>query len=210
MHILRNEIIEAQKFRTDFLKWKLVISATIGGFGLGVFGAYDFVNSHILISLIPLACVYCDIQCYHINLRVAVLAEYLRCNGKVEENKYRDYEYFSLECARQGAFDFEDYSLRISTVIVCAMVIAIGVLDVAGIETIRRFSLTAAKSWPPCNLFGACKPVSPRDLTGLLSVGSGMLGIWAIGELKAQYLGKRKQVEAVGVSERKRMEVGFW
>jgi len=38
MSALRDEIIEAEKARSDFLKWKLIIVSGLGGAGLGFTG----------------------------------------------------------------------------------------------------------------------------------------------------------------------------
>ena len=39
MDSLRSELLEARKARTDFIRWKLILVATIGAVGLGLTGS---------------------------------------------------------------------------------------------------------------------------------------------------------------------------
>jgi hypothetical protein len=66
---------ESQKTRTDLLKWKIILVAAIGGAGLGL-GSTAGTN-YYLFCLIPLVCVYVDILCSHMNLRIMVIGRFL-------------------------------------------------------------------------------------------------------------------------------------
>jgi hypothetical protein len=65
---LRNEVIESQKARTDLFKGKIILVAAIGAAGLGIGNTTG--KNYNLLCLIPLVCVYVDILCSHMNLRI--------------------------------------------------------------------------------------------------------------------------------------------
>ena len=85
---LRDEIIESQKARADLFKWKIILVAAIGAAVLGVgdplaagktAGEDDMVSKReYLLCLVPLVCVYTDILCAHMNLRIRVIGQFLR------------------------------------------------------------------------------------------------------------------------------------
>ena len=86
---LRTEIIEAQKTRSDLFKWKIILVATLGAAALG-FGQKEGapagpaalpqqrIANDYLICIIPFVCLYVDILCSHINLRMLVIGHYLQ------------------------------------------------------------------------------------------------------------------------------------
>lgn len=84
---LRDEIVESQKARADLFKWKIILVATLGALALGLESdpqkagapANDPSFSHeYLLCLIPLVCLYVDILCSHLNLRIMVIGRYLQ------------------------------------------------------------------------------------------------------------------------------------
>ena len=88
---LRDEIIESQKARADLFKWKIILVAAIGaavfdvgdplasGKAAGQAGQDDIVSKReYLLCLVPLVCVYTDILCAHMNLRIRVIGQFLR------------------------------------------------------------------------------------------------------------------------------------
>ncbi len=78
---LRDEIVESQKTRVDLLKWKIILAATLGAVALGFEGtppsAAPFSHEYLL-CLIPLICLYVDLLCAHLNLRIMVIARYVQ------------------------------------------------------------------------------------------------------------------------------------
>jgi hypothetical protein len=72
---LRDEIVETQKSRLALLKWKLVVVSALGAAGLG------FSNKDrqllLLLALIPPVCVYVDLLCHHLWLRVQVIGRFI-------------------------------------------------------------------------------------------------------------------------------------
>lgn len=98
MDKLREEIIEAEKARADLLRWKLVITATLGGVALGLSGTSG--ATPILLLGVPLACVYVDLLCNHMNLRIQLIAQYLRHHQQAGEDDaaiFEGYEKYVLK-----------------------------------------------------------------------------------------------------------------
>jgi hypothetical protein len=102
MEKLRDEILEAEKARSDLLKWKLVLVAAIGTVGLG-FGQSEVGHPIVLIG-IPLVCAYVDLLCSHLTLRIHVIGNFMRsrtgepstsAENNFTQNLFRDYEIFA-------------------------------------------------------------------------------------------------------------------
>lgn len=93
---LRDEIVESQKVRADLFKWKIILVATLGSLALGIESgrssgdpatAVAAPASHqYLLCLIPLVCLYVDILCSHLNLRILVIGRYLQYVAAVSES----------------------------------------------------------------------------------------------------------------------------
>jgi hypothetical protein len=112
---LRDEIVESQKARVDLLKWKIIIVATLGAVALGfesstppatlptdsaAANAPPFSHDYLL-CLIPLICLYVDILCSHLNLRMMVIGRYLQYTAATHDSgaPVLEYEQF-VERAR--------------------------------------------------------------------------------------------------------------
>jgi hypothetical protein len=124
--VFRNEIIEAEKERTDLLKWKLIVVAGLGGIGFGFFsnatgnGAGNpqgNETSHLALSIIPLACLYIDLICYNLQVRMIIIGlfiqNYRTSNGGNDSEGYCMYEKFCDN--NRGAFKLEDWAMEYST-----------------------------------------------------------------------------------------------
>ena len=122
MDKLREEIIEAEKIRADLIKWKLILVAGLGAAGLGLNG-----NSRndmtLLLCLIPFVCVYVDLVARHLNLRIHVIAEFMR--GQKEEWT-ADYEKYAESMEKNRVFALETGVLWYSTVFLSVIVIIYG------------------------------------------------------------------------------------
>lgn len=79
---LRMEIIETQKARSDLLKYKLIGVAVLAATGLGLQQSTPqaFMDVNYTLGIIPFVCVYVDLLCYHFNIRILVIGNYLRCH----------------------------------------------------------------------------------------------------------------------------------
>ena len=104
---LRTEIIESEKSRIDLLKWKFIVIAALGSIALGVgIKNSSQIPQEATLCLIPLVCVYVDLLCKHLNLRILVISRFIRTYSlpKEEEEKeivfYQEYENFCADLRR--------------------------------------------------------------------------------------------------------------
>ena len=128
MEQLRSEISEAHNARSDLLKWKLVLVAGLGTIGLGL--TQEFGHPIVLIG-IPLVCAYVDLLTRHLTLRIHVIGDFLRSRESDDDAQtlYREYEAFVER--NRSAFDFEDWALYLSSIILSLGVAAYGGLALA-------------------------------------------------------------------------------
>ena len=145
MESFRQEIIETQKTRSDLLKWKLIISASLGAIGLSVnplnssspgVSNYDS-PVDLAFCLIPFVCTYVDLLCYHLNLRMFVISKFFQRLQTNKPNKNQDKEWESWQdiylfrkyeetCTElRSAFSLESLALKWSTIILSLIVIVI-------------------------------------------------------------------------------------
>lgn len=132
MASLRDEIIEAQKTRSDLLKWKLILVAGLGGTGLGLKSnsSGDF-NILLLLPLIPLVCVYVDLLCRHLNLRMSIIGHFIEYQSLDSGNTCpdRDYEQFCHEVGHEkGMFNLEAWAIQWSTIVLSIFVMLASLL----------------------------------------------------------------------------------
>src|SRR5271165_6316276 len=129
---LRDEIIESQKARADLFKWKFISVAAIGAAALGVGAASSTAagKPEYLMCLVPLVCVYIDMLCYHMNLRIMVIGQFLRVSphraAMIDETQDQKYETFVHKVRRlpnMDPFVFEEFALYWSTRLLSALVI---------------------------------------------------------------------------------------
>jgi hypothetical protein len=77
---LRDELIECHKIRADFLKWKLVLIAVLGGAALSVKVTdtnLDPAARTLVLLLIPFVCVYADLMCLQNALRAHSITRFI-------------------------------------------------------------------------------------------------------------------------------------
>jgi len=116
---LRTEIIEAQKQGADMQRWKIIGSATIAALVLGLGGekadsATTEVHFYVLCAIPPL-CLFADMICAQIAIRIDVIAGYLR-------SKEDDYERYVERSTKHWAFKIEPFGSLITTTLLCAFV----------------------------------------------------------------------------------------
>lgn len=78
---LREEILQAQQTRSDLLKWKLGLVGVIGAIGLGLGGSRVSTHADLVLCAVPLVCVYVDLLCRHLSLRILVIGTFLRTDA---------------------------------------------------------------------------------------------------------------------------------
>jgi len=131
MEELRAEILEAERSRSDLLKWKLVLVAGLGAIGIGV--NPDSGRVPLVLIGIPLVCAYVDLLCRHLTLRVHVIGQFLRSRPPRgapadvvwKEQLFRSYEDYAY--AKQAAFGFENWALFWSSTLLSIAVTGYGV-----------------------------------------------------------------------------------
>lgn len=122
---LRAEIIETQKARSDLLKWKLLLIATIGCVGLGLTKDNRVPYAPFILCCIPFVCYYVDILCAHLNLRINAIGRYFVLKNK---NVNIDYEDLCERLDKEvNYFGLETYALRVTTILLSIFVVILGV-----------------------------------------------------------------------------------
>jgi hypothetical protein len=81
------EIVELQNRRLDLFKWKIILIAALGGVATGFIGAHP-AGGGLPLALIPVVCVYVDLLCRDLTLRVVAITRYLQLvqEGKAKES----------------------------------------------------------------------------------------------------------------------------
>ncbi|WP_009630110.1 hypothetical protein [Synechocystis sp. PCC 7509] len=129
MEAFRDEIVEAEKGRTDLLKWKLILVAALGAIGLGISNlsstAKPILSLHLTLCLIPLVCVYVDLLCKHLQMRILVISKFFQsdeCRNNTGEISYFClYESF---CEKyRSVFSLEDWAQQWSTLFLSVLII---------------------------------------------------------------------------------------
>jgi hypothetical protein len=115
---LRTEIIESEKARIGLLKYKLVVVASLAAIGLGFSerNANTKIASDYILCIIPFACAYVDLLCYHNTIRTLVIAYFL----KHHDDPYENYicQLGDALCTKSTGyfFNMEDTALFLSSV----------------------------------------------------------------------------------------------
>jgi hypothetical protein len=145
---LADEILQAQRARSDLFKWKLLLVAALGAVGLGL-GRPNLSPAPLILCLIPLVCVYVDLICSHLWIQIHVIGEYLRKRDEAVAERRGNllrYEEFVKKVTqmprpesrptpprgRLNAFAFEKAVLYFSTIILSVGVAAAGSAIVHG------------------------------------------------------------------------------
>jgi hypothetical protein len=150
---VRDEIVPSQKARIDLFKWKIILAASLGAIALGLENAAEIkgkgeapsgAHAYVLL-LIPLVCLYVDLLCSHLTLRINVIGcyyQYVKRAGKVASHD--DYEAFvertrhlTQEMVQDGrkvmdadggfdVFSFQNLPQHLSTRVLSVMVLLWG------------------------------------------------------------------------------------
>jgi hypothetical protein len=131
MSELRQEIIETEKARTDFLKWKLIGVAALGATGLGLTQSPRVPGASLLLALIPPVCFYVDLVCWHSSLRILVIGRFLGRSDQATAEQVA-YEKFAERARHMGGkkktnvFALEDWALVWSTCVLSLLIALAG------------------------------------------------------------------------------------
>ena len=131
----KHEIIEAENKRNDLLKWKLILVAALSSVSLGIGYPFPRGNAttdyrHYAIFFIPLVCVYVDLLCKHIQIRIIVISKFFQDYELDMENRlessitiFKEYERFCEK--NRSVFSFEHWAQTISTYFLCIVMISV-------------------------------------------------------------------------------------
>jgi hypothetical protein len=127
---LRNEIIESEKAGSDLLRSKLIFTGTLAAVALGFSGGGSTTQfpAPLVLCGIPLVCVYVDLLCTHLWLRILVIGRYLRDQQKREhaDKEVPSYEEYANKDKVRKVLNLEEWTLYWSTIIFSGGVIMIG------------------------------------------------------------------------------------
>ena len=127
MENLREEITQALNARKDLLKWKFIVIAALGAAGLGIQSSDQPMLP--LLCLIPLVCVYVDLLCKHLKLRILVISEFIKWNDAFLNAKDKSYnpslhaKYEKFCAQNRSAFDLETWALEYSTIFISLIIL---------------------------------------------------------------------------------------
>lgn len=110
LSLLKAEINQTLEAEHDFAKWKLIVTAALGGAALGL--GKDNASQLWLLLLIPFACAYIDLHLSQYQARILVLAQFIRryhAGATVDDGDtvLQDYEKYCHEL-RSGKIHFFD------------------------------------------------------------------------------------------------------
>lgn len=121
---LRTEIVEAEKTGADFLKWKLIGTATVASIALSMSSPTSPAapDALLMLCLIPLICAYVDMVSLDLVIRIIVIAAFLR-------DKEDPYELFvqRLRGSDENPFSFAPTAIHLSSITVNLLIIAVGI-----------------------------------------------------------------------------------
>lgn len=193
MDTLRSQIIETQKTRSDLMKWKLVLVATLASAaGIGTIGIDTnqekkiFFEARYLLCFIPLICVYVDALYTHLSLRIRIIGEFFyRCKPKNKcECCDHEYEHFLNHLGQKNPYKpFESFVLHWSTIFLSVLVLLYGLYLI-----LQKHDLVKNVLEKPV----LEKQDSPIDVMLILA---GLIGIFATYLIKHIQVTEKKYIE---------------
>jgi hypothetical protein len=155
---LRREIAASLNAQIDFLKWKLILVASLGSAALG-FLKTDLRAPYLLV-LIPWVCLYCDLCYWHLHLRVTRNGNYLQKALDFRATAWQAYECYSAEMhTKARAYSFETFAVLVSTGFCCA---SVGLLAFDGIRAALGMAGVDGRPFLVSGVAGLCALVGLR------------------------------------------------
>lgn len=103
IRLLKQEINDTFASVHDMVKWKLGVCAALGAAGLGLNTSGDKHHPYyLLLLLIPFVCTYTDLYTYQYQIRILVIAQFLR--RQTTDAVLRDYELWCTTARKDGDF----------------------------------------------------------------------------------------------------------
>lgn len=133
---LRGEIVESEKARMDFLKYKLLAVAALGSIGLGLnINTNGFAMEHVyILGIIPLVCLYVDLLCYHNTLRIKIIGQYFADWGCCSYENYVSQvgemvtDFDPTDKGADYFFEMEEWALKGSTKLLSYFITGFGII----------------------------------------------------------------------------------
>lgn len=123
-----SELLSAQSTRDELMKWKLIVISTLGATGLGFIENNASIDLHIVIAIIPFACVYIDLLCRNLSVRAKRINQFI---ATLSNEVYLDidvkYAQFYQKIKKLSGQSLESYTLIWSTIMISAIVLCIGI-----------------------------------------------------------------------------------
>lgn len=119
---LREEIRDFHKIRIELHKWKVIAVAVLGAIGLGLSGKEfkeTYIQSTLILSLIPLLLLYIDILQRDLVLKIRVIGKFL--NEYNQENNniiHQQFEKFVVSAYKEGVYNLEGYASNLSSILI--------------------------------------------------------------------------------------------
>jgi hypothetical protein len=138
MEMLREEILQSERVRSELLKWKLGLVGALGALGLGFAGTERLNHADLVLCAISPVCVYVDLLCRHLTLKMLVIGRFLASlkeSGDATARTYAAYEKRAqnaraISVGNNGgsvsAFALEDWALSLSTLALSLAIIVYG------------------------------------------------------------------------------------
>lgn len=134
---LRTEIIESQKARVEILKRKLEITAILGAIGLGLDQTAHLPKAPLVLCCIPFVCLYVDLLCAHLNLRIMVIGQYIRSTKIGAESGYEQFVEQARSMGRKNnksAFDLENWASYGSSILLSVAIVGVAIFQQVGLR----------------------------------------------------------------------------
>lgn len=90
LNALKDEINKTNEQEHDLAKWKLGVTAALGVAAFGI--TKDSKSNHWLLLLVPFVCAYIDLYAYQYQVRIMVIARFLRDHPGDTDTALHDYE----------------------------------------------------------------------------------------------------------------------
>jgi hypothetical protein len=90
LELLKDEINKTNEQEHDLAKWKLGVTAALGVAAFGITKETD--PHHWLLLFVPFVCAYIDLFAYQYQVRIMVIARFLRDHSAGNDTVLRDYE----------------------------------------------------------------------------------------------------------------------
>lgn len=134
INMLRTEIIESEKTKTDLMKWKLVLIAGVGSTTFGLAQSAILLKFQYLICLLPCVCLYVDLIYFQINLKIISIGSFIRQLKPLDSQKpdistmilYEKYVEKIRKTQNQNSWSFERWAIQGSSILSSIFVILFG------------------------------------------------------------------------------------